>query len=125
MAWHQHTGIREVEISLDGGEWQAADVSPGPTDDTWVQWALTTEVEPGDHLVKVRAIGKDGGVQTGVERGVLPDGATGHHEVDFSGETRLMTDFAEHRGAALVIGGSGGLGSSIARLLSQRGSHVA
>ncbi|MGH3308076.1 MAG: SDR family NAD(P)-dependent oxidoreductase [Nocardioides sp.] len=36
-----------------------------------------------------------------------------------------MTDFAERKGAALIIGGSGGLGSSIARLLSQRGSNVA
>jgi len=36
-----------------------------------------------------------------------------------------MTDFAERKGAALIIGGSGGLGSSIARLFSQRGSHVA
>jgi 3-oxoacyl-[acyl-carrier protein] reductase len=36
-----------------------------------------------------------------------------------------MTDFAERKGAALIIGGSGGLGSSIVRLLSQRGSHVA
>jgi DMSO/TMAO reductase YedYZ molybdopterin-dependent catalytic subunit len=87
VAWHQHTGIRGVEISLDGGDWQAADVAPGPTDDTWVQWALTTQVEPGDHLVKVRAIGKGGEVQTGVERDVLPDGATGHHEVDFSAES--------------------------------------
>jgi DMSO/TMAO reductase YedYZ molybdopterin-dependent catalytic subunit len=86
VAWHQHTGISGVEISLDGGDWQATDVAPGPTDDTWVQWALTTEVEPGDHLVKVRAIGKDGEVQTAVERGVLPDGATGHHEVDFTAE---------------------------------------
>jgi DMSO/TMAO reductase YedYZ molybdopterin-dependent catalytic subunit len=86
VAWHQHTGIRGVEISLDGGEWQAAEVAPGPTDDTWVQWAITTQVEPGDHVVKVRAIGKDGEVQTGVERSVLPDGATGHHEVDFTVE---------------------------------------
>ena len=87
VAWHQHTGIRGVEISLDGGEWQTAEIAPGPTDDTWVQWAVTTQVEPGDHLVKVRAIGKDGEVQTGVERGVLPDGATGHHEVDFTVES--------------------------------------
>ncbi len=86
VAWHQHIGIRGVEISLDGGVWQAADVAPGPTDDTWVQWAHTTRVEPGDHLVRVRAIGKNGEVQTGVERGVLPDGATGYHEVDFTAE---------------------------------------
>ena len=86
VAWYQHTGIRGVEISLDGGAWQAADVAQGPTDDTWVQWAITTRVEPGDHLVRVRAIGKDGETQTGVERDVLPDGATGHHEVDFTAE---------------------------------------
>ena len=86
VAWHQHTGISGVEVSLDGGDWQPADVAPGPTDDTWVQWAITTQVEPGDHLVRVRAIGKDGEVQTGVERDVLPDGATGHHEVDFTAE---------------------------------------
>jgi 3-oxoacyl-[acyl-carrier protein] reductase len=36
-----------------------------------------------------------------------------------------MDDFSERKGAALIIGGSGGLGSSIGRLLSQRGSHVA
>jgi DMSO/TMAO reductase YedYZ molybdopterin-dependent catalytic subunit len=87
VAWHQHTGIRGVEISLDGGDWQAAEVAPGPTDDTWVQWAHTTRVTPGDHLVRVRAIGKDGEVQTGVERGVLPNGATGYHEVDFTVES--------------------------------------
>jgi hypothetical protein len=32
----------------------------------------------------VRATGKDGQVQTGVERDVVPDGATGWHEVEFS-----------------------------------------
>jgi NAD(P)-dependent dehydrogenase (short-subunit alcohol dehydrogenase family) len=37
----------------------------------------------------------------------------------------MTAEFADRDGAALIIGGSGGLGSSIARLLSQRGSHVA
>ena len=86
VAWHQHVGISGVEIAVDGGEWQAADVAPGPSDDTWVQWVVTTQVEPGDHLVKVRARGKDGEVQTEIERDVLPDGATGHHEIDFTAE---------------------------------------
>ena len=36
-----------------------------------------------------------------------------------------MADFDDRKGVALIIGGSGGLGSSIARLLSQRGSNVA
>ena len=37
----------------------------------------------------------------------------------------LSTDFAEATGAALVVGGSGGLGAEIVRMLSARGSDVA
>lgn len=82
VAWAQHTGIDAVEVSVDGGDWQGAAVSAPPTDDTWVQWALTVDLGPGDHLLRVRATDKDGLVQTGVERDVLPDGATGWHTID-------------------------------------------
>lgn len=37
----------------------------------------------------------------------------------------LATDFADATGAALVVGGSGGLGGAIARMLAARGSDVA
>jgi NAD(P)-dependent dehydrogenase (short-subunit alcohol dehydrogenase family) len=37
----------------------------------------------------------------------------------------LSTDFADATGAALVVGGSGGLGAVIARMLAARGSDVA
>lgn len=37
----------------------------------------------------------------------------------------LATDFADVSGAALVVGGSGGLGAAIARMLADRGSDVA
>lgn len=84
VAWHQQVGIRGVEVAVDGGDWQPAEIASPPTDDTWVQWAGTVEVEPGDHTVRVRAIDKDGEVQTGVERDVVPDGATGWHEVHFT-----------------------------------------
>ena len=36
-----------------------------------------------------------------------------------------MDDFSELQGAALVIGGSGGIGRTVVRLLAQRGSDVA
>ena len=36
-----------------------------------------------------------------------------------------MDDFSHRSGAALVVGGSGGLGRTIARLLAERGSAVA
>ena len=36
-----------------------------------------------------------------------------------------MNDFGKRSGAALVVGGSGGLGLAIVRMLARRGSHVA
>jgi len=84
VAWAQHTGIDGVEFSVDGGEWTAAEIAALPTRDTWLQWKGVAEVEEGDHTVRVRAIDKNGQVQTGVEQDVLPDGATGWHTSDFS-----------------------------------------
>jgi Oxidoreductase molybdopterin binding domain len=86
VAWQQRVGIRQVEISLDGGPWEAVSLGKAPTIDTWVQWAGTVTVGSGDHVLQVRATSADGEVQTGAERGVVPDGATGWHEVYFSAE---------------------------------------
>ena len=83
-AWKQHIGIESVEVSLDGGAWTPATLGRIPSDDTWVQWRAEIEVEDGDHELRVRAIGKDDDVQTGVESDVLPNGATGWHSVEFS-----------------------------------------
>jgi DMSO/TMAO reductase YedYZ molybdopterin-dependent catalytic subunit len=84
VAWQQHVGIRAVEISLDGGDFEPVLLGEVPTADTWVQWAGTITVSPGDHVLRVRATSADGEVQTSFERGVVPDGATGWHEVEFS-----------------------------------------
>jgi DMSO/TMAO reductase YedYZ molybdopterin-dependent catalytic subunit len=84
VAWAQHTGIKAVELAVDGGAWTPAQVAAVPTDDTWVQWKGVADVAQGDHTVRVRAIDKSGQVQTGVEHGVLPDGATGWHTSDFT-----------------------------------------
>jgi hypothetical protein len=86
VAWAQHVGISGVEVAVDGGAWQPVDIAAPPTDDTWVQWAGTVTLEPGDHLLRVRATSRSGEVQTGTERSVLPDGATGWHEVEVSAE---------------------------------------
>jgi hypothetical protein len=83
-AWAQHTGIAAVEYSLDGGSWHDADLARVPSADTWVQWMATIEVDEGSHELRVRATNADGEVQTGVERDVLPDGATGWHTIEFS-----------------------------------------
>lgn len=84
VAWHQGVGIAEVQVSLDGGAWTTGRIADPTTDDTWVQWAVALDVGPGPHVVRVRAVDKDGEVQTGVRRDPLPDGATGWHEVEFT-----------------------------------------
>ncbi len=82
VAWAQHTGISTVELSLDGGAWRPAELAGAPSDDTWVQWSGEVDLAEGSHQLRVRATDKQGLVQTGVVRDVLPDGATGWHTTE-------------------------------------------
>jgi hypothetical protein len=82
-AWAQQTGVERVEYRLDVGPWRQARLGGVPSVDTWVQWTGSVEVSPGSHTLVVRATDRSGYTQTGVRRGVLPDGATGWHTVEF------------------------------------------
>ncbi len=82
-AWHQHTGISAVQVSVDGGAWTAATLAADPTIDSWVQWRYAARLAAGSHQVRVRAVGADGEVQTGVVAAPAPDGASGWHTVSF------------------------------------------
>jgi DMSO/TMAO reductase YedYZ molybdopterin-dependent catalytic subunit len=84
VAWHQHTGIAAVEVSVDDGPWQDAELASAISDDTWVQWHYRWDAAPGEHVLKVRAASVDGEVQTADVAPVAPDGATGHHTVSVS-----------------------------------------
>ena len=85
-AWLQQTGIKSVEVSLDGGPWQSTTLGGRPNTDTWVQWKVSLTVGSGDHELRVRATDVLGQVQTGAIAGVVPDGATGWHTIEFSAE---------------------------------------
>ncbi|MCX6396602.1 MAG: molybdopterin-dependent oxidoreductase [Propionibacteriales bacterium] len=85
MAWSPRTGIRTVEFQIDGSAWQTAELGAATkTNDTWVQWAAVVDLEPGDHVLVVRATDRNGSVQTDVETKPKPSGATGWHQVEFS-----------------------------------------
>ena len=81
VAWYQHVGVAGVEVRVDGGDWRPAELATSLGVDTWVQWRLDWEAEPGVHRIAVRAIGANGEVQTDARAGVVPDGATGHHTI--------------------------------------------
>lgn len=72
-AWGGQTPIKAVEVSVDGGPWQAATIDPLPATAArlpnrgkygWVLWSFTTaNLTPGTHTVVSRAIDAQGKVQ--------------------------------------------------------------
>ncbi|WP_127508891.1 sulfite oxidase [Actinoplanes solisilvae] len=81
VAWAQRRGITKVEVSVDGGPWQAAELRPVPSIDTWVQWLWTWNATPGPHSLSVRATDGTGQVQTDARATPFPSGATGRHTI--------------------------------------------
>lgn len=81
VAWAQHRGIDKVEVRVDDGPWQTAELLGVASVDTWRQWRLTWQATPGEHQLTVRATDRDGMVQTEQEAPPAPDGATGWHTV--------------------------------------------
>jgi DMSO/TMAO reductase YedYZ molybdopterin-dependent catalytic subunit len=81
VAWAQHTGIAKVELRVDRGGWQQAQLAPGISVDTWYQWQLGLDLQQGQHEIQVRATDLSGTVQTEERRSVAPDGATGFHTI--------------------------------------------
>jgi DMSO/TMAO reductase YedYZ molybdopterin-dependent catalytic subunit len=79
VAWAPGVGISRVEVQIDEGEWQNAELSPEFTDATWRQWKLPWDATAGRHRLRVRATDRNGTVQTAEVAPVEPNGATGHH----------------------------------------------
>ncbi|GAA4900154.1 DMSO/TMAO reductase YedYZ molybdopterin-dependent catalytic subunit [Stackebrandtia albiflava] len=82
VAWAQHRGIAEVEVRVDEGAWQTAELAPVVSADTWRQWRWRwTGITPGRHTLQVRATDNTGQTQPEERVPPFPDGATGRHSV--------------------------------------------
>ncbi|GAA0802285.1 molybdopterin-dependent oxidoreductase [Spirilliplanes yamanashiensis] len=81
VAWAQTRGIRRVEVQVDGGAWQPAELLPVPSVDTWVQWRFAWQATAGPHSLRVRATDARDDTQTADRATPFPDGATGWHTV--------------------------------------------
>jgi DMSO/TMAO reductase YedYZ molybdopterin-dependent catalytic subunit len=81
VAWAQHRGIEKVEVGVDGGPWNEAELAAQDSLDTCRQWRWTWNAPHGEHLLRVRATDDMGAVQSSVQHRPFPSGATGLHEV--------------------------------------------
>ncbi|MCP9943720.1 sulfite oxidase [Streptomyces somaliensis] len=81
VAWAQHRGVDKVEVRIDDGPWQEADLAAEDTRDTWRQWSLPWPAAKGGHTLTVRATDRTGAVQTDKRARTVPDGASGWHSV--------------------------------------------
>jgi DMSO/TMAO reductase YedYZ molybdopterin-dependent catalytic subunit len=77
VAWAQHRGIKAVEVRIDDGPWQPAQLGAAYSKDTWRLWTFDWQATPGPHAITVRATDSTGKVQTGDPASPMPDGATG------------------------------------------------
>jgi DMSO/TMAO reductase YedYZ molybdopterin-dependent catalytic subunit len=84
VAWAPIRGIRGVEVQVDDGAWEPAELAAPVNDLTWRQWVLRWEATPGYHRIRVRATDGNGETQTEERAPVMPDGATGWHTITVS-----------------------------------------
>ncbi|MCC5953217.1 MAG: molybdopterin-dependent oxidoreductase [Acidimicrobiia bacterium] len=81
VAWAQTRGIESVQVRIDDGDWQEADLAEAVNVDTWRQWSMPWEATPGRHTIAARAVDGDGVIQTEERSEQMPNGASGWHQI--------------------------------------------
>jgi DMSO/TMAO reductase YedYZ molybdopterin-dependent catalytic subunit len=81
VAWAQHRGVGRVEVQIDGGAWQTAQLGPDAGIDYWRQWYAPWDAASGQHTLAVRATDLAGAVQTDQRATPFPDGSSGVQQV--------------------------------------------
>ncbi len=81
VAWAPGRGISRVEVNVDDSGWQVAELSEPLSNDSWRQWSINWDAQPGTHRLQVRATDGNGETQTSESRPPRPDGATSYHTI--------------------------------------------
>ncbi|MEX0756328.1 MAG: molybdopterin-dependent oxidoreductase, partial [Acidimicrobiia bacterium] len=81
VAWAQTRGIDRVEVRIDDGPWQDAELAAELNDTTWRQWKLAWDATPGRHEISCRATDRTGTTQTEERTRPIPNGASGWHSI--------------------------------------------
>jgi DMSO/TMAO reductase YedYZ molybdopterin-dependent catalytic subunit len=90
MAHAGDRSISKVEVKVDNGEWQEAQLREPLSDKTWVLWRYEWPFSEGQHQFAVRSVDGDGEPQIETSRGTRPSGATGIHTT--SGNVQLPVE---------------------------------
>lgn len=81
VAWAQTRGIDKVEVKVDDGPWQEAQLAEQLSEDSWRQWMLPWQARPGQHTLTVRATDGTGAIQTAERSEPIPNGSSGLHQI--------------------------------------------
>lgn len=77
-------GISKVEVQVDEGEWQAAQLRAPISEKTWVVWRYEFPFQQGEHTFTVRSYDGSGTLQIREQTPPHPDGATSWHSTKIS-----------------------------------------
>jgi DMSO/TMAO reductase YedYZ molybdopterin-dependent catalytic subunit len=75
-------GISKVEVRVDGGAWQPAQLRSPLSETTWVIWRYDWPFQEGHHTFEVRCAEGDGAPQIEEVMPNRPSGATGIHSLE-------------------------------------------
>jgi DMSO/TMAO reductase YedYZ molybdopterin-dependent catalytic subunit len=62
-SWSAVGSIRSVEVSIDGGAWQPAELTGRNIRQAWAQWGVSWQATAGSHVLRARATDSEGNVQ--------------------------------------------------------------
>jgi len=81
VAWAPPHGVERVEVSIDRGPWQAAELSAELDPHAWRQWRYPWTAVPGSHEMRARTLSRSGAWQSEEPSPPYPRGARGLHAV--------------------------------------------
>ncbi|NDJ36765.1 MAG: molybdopterin-dependent oxidoreductase, partial [Chloroflexi bacterium] len=84
IAYAGERGISRVQVRVNDGEWQDAEVREALADTTWAIWRFEWPFQPGRHKFEVRCYDGSGQMQILETTDNRPDGATGIHSLNAS-----------------------------------------
>jgi DMSO/TMAO reductase YedYZ molybdopterin-dependent catalytic subunit len=82
IAWAGDRQISRVEVQVDGGAWEAAELRAPLSETTWVIWRYDWPFSEGNHTFQVRCYEGDGTPQIVERNDARPSGSTGIHSVE-------------------------------------------